>query len=345
MDDLTAALLIKLQLEDTEKILSSFKGKAPEGELSDNELALQLYKEELEGNACILSDRRMTRSIALAVQTGGNIIAESLSQEQSSARDQDMACELSGIRASSGVMPSTVTPEEIDDELLAKFVALWVSPVGEDEDRKLSSKDIDDNDGTPGESSLWASTRYIPSNNHHCTACQQDKKFTEIARVPCRHEYCRDCLQDLFRSSMTDESLFPPRCCRNPIALSFVRIFLTSDIVRQYEQKRIEFATSNKTYCCSPYCSAFIPPANIHDDLATCPECGMLTCTMCKMAAHEGDCPADTSLQQLLETATENGWQRCYNCRRLVELDTGCNHMTLVKQKPLLITQTDCGKL
>jgi hypothetical protein len=340
-DDLTAALLIQLQLEDTEKISSSIKGKGPEGELSDAELALRLYKQELELNASILSDRRMTRSIALAVQSDGNALAESMSQEQRAARDRDLACQLSGSRDSSVIKAWTVTSEEMDEELLAKLAALWVSPVIEHDDgeHRLSLDDVGnvtDRGIASGESSLWASTRNrIPSTvTHRCIACQEDKKFLEVVRAPCRHEYCRECLHDLFRSSMTDESLFPPRCCRKPIALSFVRIFLTLDIVQQYEQKKIEFETSDKTYCCSPTCSAFIYLENIHDDCAMCAECGMLTCTFCKLAAHEGDCPADRGLQQLLQTATENGWQRCYNCHRLVELETGCNHMTFVIQTP-----------
>jgi hypothetical protein len=124
MDDLTAALVIELELEDAETVSSSFKGKAHEGTLSDAELALELYKQELKRNASIFSDRRMARSIALAVQTDGNVLAESMSQEQSAARDRDMACGLSGTRVSSSVKPWTVTSEEMDEELLAKFAAL-----------------------------------------------------------------------------------------------------------------------------------------------------------------------------------------------------------------------------
>ncbi len=333
-DDLTAALLIQLQIEDAEQALSSFKGKAREGELSDAELALQLYKQDLECNASIISDQRMTRSIAFAVQMDGNVLAESMSQEQSAAQDRDIACQLSGSHVPSAVKPSTVTSKEMDEELLAKLAALWMSPIqmyggknGESDDGIV--KDADQG-VMSGESSLWASTRRGPtsSKTHHCIACQEDKKFLEVVRAPCSHEYCRECLQDLFRGSIRDESLFPPRCCRQPITPTFVRIFLTSDIVRQYEKKKIEFDTSDKTYCSSPSCSAFILPEKIHGDSAICIECGMVTCSMCKLPAHDGDCPADRSLQQLLETATENGWQRCYNCRRLVELDTGCNHMT-----------------
>jgi hypothetical protein len=37
------------------------------------------------------------------------------------------------------------------------------------------------------------------------------------------------------------------------------------------------------------------------------------------------------ALQQALDAAEEHGWQRCFNCRRLVELEIGCNHITLVR--------------
>jgi hypothetical protein len=50
---------------------------------------------------------------------------------------------------------------------------------------------------------------------------------------------------------------------------------------------------------------------------------------VCK-ANHTGDCPEDVGLQQVLDAAQEYGWQRCYNCRRVVELDIGCNHITSV---------------
>lgn len=49
---------------------------------------------------------------------------------------------------------------------------------------------------------------------------------------------------------------------------------------------------------------------------------------MCKSPSHSGDCPEDVSLRQLAETANAELWQRCFDCHRFVELETGCNHMT-----------------
>ena len=91
-------------------------------------------------------------------------------------------------------------------------------------------------------------------------------------------------------------------------------------------------------------CSAFIRVENIENERATCPVCAEVTCTMCKAEAHTGDCPADTALQLVLDTANENGWQRCYGCRRLVELDIGCNHITYVSLIPNSSVNTDLNR-
>lgn len=328
VDEVTANLIIQLQLYDVDFFSFSSKGKAREDETSDESLAFQLQKQELENISLFLSDKRMTQSIADAVQTDGQLLRETLSQEDIVARDRDLARQLTdGAELSNADYPDAHSePQLLDDELLAKLQVLYVSGLTE------RQHGLDHLEGGQVESSALAASRTInPSSiTRHCEACREEKKFFDVARTPCRHEYCRACLEDLFETAMRDESLFPPRCCRQPIPMTTVRIFLKSELVQVFEKKKVEFETPNRTYCCLPTCSAFINAQDISGEVATCLECGTMTCTTCKAAAHGGDCPNDTALQQVLDTARENGWQRCYSCWRLVELDHGCNHMMLV---------------
>ena len=105
---------------------------------------------------------------------------------------------------------------------------------------------------------------------------------SRLARTPCKHEYCRDCIQGLFQASLTDDTLFPPRCCKQPITFGGgVRI-------RSFESKLIEFDTPDRTYCSNQLCSAFIRVENILEEKATCPECSTITCTVCKSESHLG---------------------------------------------------------
>lgn len=241
---------------------------------------------------------------------------------------------LEGQNVPPAIRPWVVSAAEMDEELLEKLSARYVaSPAENDDTGGPAYADSEEESEQPLSTSFSGSYQY--SKKRRCTACQEFIDFSRVARAPCGHEYCEDCLRDLFKSSMTDESLFPPRCCSQSIPSVSVRIFLTSEIVHQFGKKKIEFETKDRTYCSSPTCSAFLNAENIEAERGTCPDCGTITCTMCKATAHGGDCPADVNLQLVLATAAENSWQRCYSCRRLVELDTGCNHMTCVSAPKL----------
>ncbi|KAF7891353.1 uncharacterized protein EAF02_001678 [Botrytis sinoallii] len=169
-----------------------------------------------------------------------------------------------------------------------------------------------------------------PTNDEStCVSCQNIINSSDAAKVPgsCGHEYCRACLETLFHLSMRDESFFPPRCCNESIAVASVHSFLKADTISAFAKKALEFETPNRIYCSSKSCSAFIHPTRIQSEIASCDECGTQTHTLCKLGVHTGDCPHDTVLMGVLDLARKEGWQRCYSCWSLVELEFGCNHM------------------
>ncbi|KAL1619552.1 hypothetical protein SLS56_010046 [Neofusicoccum ribis] len=356
MDDQSAALILQLQLEDISSILASAKGKGRAGDAPANgqEYALRLTQQELEAGVAILNDRAMGQSIARAVQADRHILAREAEAEEAAARDRRLACEMDGRTAAaaddgaSGGAPAC--DEDADDaaqdEYLAKLMALYVSEAdGAELLAAGPGSGADDEDAAGGESSSRGAKRGAQraAIDRRCEACHDEKKFFDVATLPhCRHDYCRDCLDLLFRLSMTDESLFPPRCCRQPIQLRDVRVFLSAETAREFEERRPELETPNRTYCHLATCSAWIPPRDISDEVGRCPACAAATCTICKAAAHDGECPNDEATQMLLRMADESGWQRCYNCRRVVELDVGCYHMRgLQEMSELLAVATD----
>ena len=92
--------------------------------------------------------------------------------------------------------------------------------------------------------------------------------------------------------------------------------------------KAVEFGSLIRTYCYDTGCGDFITPQDINGDKATCARCTKITCTICKSAAHEDDCPDDPALVSLMEAATAAGYQQCRQCKRMIELFMGCNHIT-----------------
>lgn len=168
-----------------------------------------------------------------------------------------------------------------------------------------------------------------------CVACDSDLRATEVMRTPCGCVYCRSCLKRVFLNAAKDEELFPPRCCREPIPLEMAAPYMSADDLVFFRKKEIEYTTHNRTYCSNPKCGEFVEPNRVvNGDCAVCFQCGSGTCVHCKQAFHVGDCPEDEAMQTTLALAREMGWQRCFNCKRMVGLYTGCNHITYVMPLP-----------
>lgn len=355
MDDATAALLLQLQLEDIDEYIGNIreKGKSREGEVSDIELALQLEKEELQRNATILSDREMTKSIARAVVADAPVLGEAARGELDAAADRAIALRLAGGN------PLQLPPaqgnhvDEPNDEFIDKLSALYVETPTEDPELSTALVRYDpgvntgtgitkstgalviynpDVDISNGESSAWAATRPVVNiEKRECVICLDMVVFFEIAKLPCGHECCRGCLQDMFTAAVVDESRYPPRCCDN-IATDAkeVRLYLSAELIKAFEEKKVEWESTNRAYCSNEECGLFIRAEHVVPGLATCPTCHTVTCTFCKKSAHDGDCPDDEALQQTLRLMSETGWRRCQQCRAGVELTFGCNHITYV---------------
>ncbi|KAI0145151.1 hypothetical protein GGR57DRAFT_517360 [Xylariaceae sp. FL1272] len=326
----------ELLVEDAQNAIGNSKGKQAEGMLSDEDLALQLFTEELDRASLYASDRRMTRSIQSAVRADQPALVQLELEERIAANDREMVAALSAGREEDDAEgPVNHGPSAAEIEIWEKLDALYITgihdyPIDDDNSDIVETGDSDADVENQPETSSWAATRKSkgPSQRRKCLACCNTKHFTDLARAPCGHEYCRDCLQRLFRDAMTDESLFPPRCCRQSIPVETNRLFLPAGLVHQFKAKSVEFSTPNRTYCHRPTCSTFIPLQNIDNGVALCGSCGERSCSTCKGAAHEGDCPFDQELHRVLQIARQERWQRCPKCYTMIQLEIGCFHMT-----------------
>lgn len=168
-----------------------------------------------------------------------------------------------------------------------------------------------------------------------CVSCSESKDEALVLETPCEHHYCDECIVGLFHAATTDESLFPPRCCHQPVPVEDALDFLPVDFLETFRAKEEEFSSDDRIYCSVAECSVFIPRTNITDgNLASCPKCNAATCAECKAAHHQGDCQGDAGMELVRQMARENGWQTCYSCQRIIELGTGCNHMSESGRSP-----------
>ena len=100
LDQQTADLILQLQLEDAEVYFSSAKGKGREGEVSDEMLAFEMQRQEIENMSLFCTDNRMARSMGSAVVSDGQLLSEAWFLDNTAARDREIAHQLDrGIEA------------------------------------------------------------------------------------------------------------------------------------------------------------------------------------------------------------------------------------------------------
>ena len=168
-----------------------------------------------------------------------------------------------------------------------------------------------------------------------CTSCFDDVPHTDaIDGLPCRHRYCQPCFTQLVNTSIHNEDTFPPKCCLTDIPKTVMRKYLAPTELAKFDQKSLEYAVplANRYYCVAPGCARWIDTriAKRTNGALECPHCETKLCTVCRGPQHPGnqDCPQDFALDATLEQADQSGWRRCHNCRAIVELNTGCRHIT-----------------
>ncbi|EME89461.1 uncharacterized protein MYCFIDRAFT_27742 [Pseudocercospora fijiensis CIRAD86] len=161
-----------------------------------------------------------------------------------------------------------------------------------------------------------------------CVSCTSDVPDSDAYKAHCEHDYCDGCLDQVFNQALIDERFYPPRCCQQDIPYEDVRDFLSERTAQNFAAKKPELDDPKRIYCHVQTCSAYIPQDARANDVGRCPTCPASTCLDCKGTAHDGDCPENEATKLVEELAARESWRRCPSCRRMVELRTGCNHMT-----------------
>lgn len=170
-----------------------------------------------------------------------------------------------------------------------------------------------------------------------CITCLEEKpSWSDIGKTKCGHYWCGECVIARFHLATVDESSFPPKCCSKNGEMRFdrqmLKFVISLPLMIAFLKKAEEYTTPDRTYCSKLFCAKFIPPRRIRPGwdnrgVGICVECNSETCTNCKGAMHYGVCN-ETASKDILEALKANGWQRCSACHRIVELRTGCNHIT-----------------
>ncbi|PGH11444.1 hypothetical protein AJ80_07124 [Polytolypa hystricis UAMH7299] len=167
-----------------------------------------------------------------------------------------------------------------------------------------------------------------------CASCFDQILDKHLLSLNCQHKYCLRCFSKLVETSLTAERLFPPKCCLEEIPTKLILHNVDSNLRDKYKTKALEYAIPepSRWYCPTATCGKWISASKIKKGAKTqkCPHCRTVICGTCRGLTHANsvDCPLDYGLEATLEEAEMHGWRRCIKCRAMVELTSGCRHIT-----------------
>jgi hypothetical protein len=162
-----------------------------------------------------------------------------------------------------------------------------------------------------------------------CISCSEELPVSETFEASCSHTLCRTCLGNWIQTSIRDESSFPLKCCGQIISIGLDNHLVSEEQFDEYEARKVELETPDRTYCSDATCAAFIPLRSIEADIASCIRCEKQTCVKCKSERHPDLCSGlqDDETRDVFAMAEVEGWRQCGQCQYMVSLSLGCNHI------------------
>ncbi|TVY20532.1 ATP-dependent RNA helicase DEAH12-like protein [Lachnellula arida] len=327
-DDQSFAL--QLQLEEIEAQRELQSGKWREDSPPDFALAFDDFEVELKKAIVLIEDLKFAHSIAKAVDSDAMAIEESRAEETQSVQDRDFALSLNEDEN----LPSQDVTDLPGMSSLGTESIEWDYVLRATEASTFSIESSSTVAGTvAGPSSHYtllqrAVLEQLPQLKVECIVCGESVHPHFTVHLVCGDVYCKPCLKSFFLRVAKDETLFPPKCHRQPIDISTIETDFSVEELTAYRSAELEFTSTDRVYCGNPECAKFIPIPQRALDYASCEACSARTCMHCKALAHDGGCPADEARQNLIAFADEQGWKPCFGCGEMVFRYEGCDHMT-----------------
>lgn len=317
--DQNSFVTLQYLLEDLNDLEDQQKGKQAAGKRNDLEIAIMYMREDIMAMQTSIKDGALALSTSTAVATDQNLLAAIKNYENIAVQDRHFALAVSNGELTAHEMPTMREMGQTDQN------DDTVSVVMSDLMSRITMSDNPTN-GEGSSRSRLLSQR--PSVEKECVSCLEKFQIT-LFTSSCGHEFCRDCIREMFLGAIKDEELYPPRCCGEVVPPGVALRILNYEELRAFSDRAIEWTAKDRLYCAERTCSKFIPPSAIQNELGDCSNCNQQTHLTCRSFAHPGvDCPMDEALHGILEMADDKNWKRCFHCRTMVELEHGCNHIT-----------------
>ncbi|XP_020875616.1 probable E3 ubiquitin-protein ligase rbrA, partial [Arabidopsis lyrata subsp. lyrata] len=162
----------------------------------------------------------------------------------------------------------------------------------------------------------------------------------------CLHRHCFSCVNKNVEVKLLSRTV--PTClesgCKSELTLESCSQVLTPKLIEMWKRKMKEdlIPHAEKIYCPYPRCSVLMSKTELSSEaeqsnVRACIKCYGLFCIDCKVPSHSDlSCAEYKRLHpeppfddmELKCLANDQMWRQCTECKHMIELSDGCNHIT-----------------
>nr|BAB08302.1 mutator-like transposase [Arabidopsis thaliana] len=180
-----------------------------------------------------------------------------------------------------------------------------------------------------------------------CSICS-DKTDAEhmLLNDKCLHRHCFSCVKQQVKVKLRS-GIVPPCLedgCKSELTLESCSMVLTPKLIEMWKRKMEEdlIPDAEKIYCPYRSCSMLMSKTELsreaeQSNVRACIKCSELFCIDCKVPWHSDLSCADykrihserlVNDMMLKVLANDQMWRQCSECKHMIELTEGCNHIT-----------------
>jgi hypothetical protein len=173
--------------------------------------------------------------------------------------------------------------------------------------------------------------------NQICSICQTATNENFINLLDCNDIFCKDCLYQYVKYRIEECQVLTMPCpnheCRSQIDEPIIKHLVSEALYEKYKAFKQSEELSKNPYhrwCPQPDCTGYDIGTASNIQLS-CNICKFSFCFYCQEPWHAtGKCKFESE-KEMQKWAKNNGVKICPNCRRKVEKNLGCDHMTCSK--------------
>jgi IBR domain, a half RING-finger domain len=178
----------------------------------------------------------------------------------------------------------------------------------------------------------------VSAIHNSCLICQNSLNLVNSVSIPeCMDIYCKKCLHEYIKLRIQESQVLTMPCpnheCRIEINEATIKALVSEELYEKYLSFKKNEELSKDPYlrwCPKPNCKGY-DIGSLSKNQLTCNVCEFNYCYYCGEVWHSNTKCKASNDKDMDEWARSHGLKYCPNCRRKVEKNLGCDHMTCLK--------------